>query len=222
MSADPQRPDHDPPLSAAVAFALDGVELAGDLTVPTAARGLIVFAHGSGSSRHSPRNQQVAAGLHDAGFATLLFDLLTETEAADRRNVFDVATLARRLADVIARVRAYDEVADLPVGLFGASTGAAASLDAAVHTPAAVSAIVARGGRPDLATRLGDVVAPVLLIVGGEDGTVIEVNRSAADRLTVDHEIEIVPGAGHLFEGPGQLEQVTELATSWFARHLGR
>lgn len=178
-----------------------------------------MFAHGSGSSRHSPRNREVAAGLRAAGSATLLFDLLTEAEGRDRRNVFDIDRLGRRLAAVVDWVGARPETRSLPVGLFGASTGAAAALDAAAARPDRVGAVVSRGGRVDLAHRPGDVVAPTLLIVGGEDRAVLTLNREVVPRLAVA-EVAVVAGAGHLFAEPGTLDRVTALAASWFARHL--
>lgn len=199
---------------------LDGGSLPGILTSPADPAGVIAFAHGSGSSRHSPRNRQVADGLADAGFATLLFDLLTEEEGRDRGNVFDIPLLGGRLGVAVDRLGEEPELADVPVGLFGASTGAAAALDAAADRPGPVRAVVSRGGRPDLASRPDDVGCPVLLIVGSEDGPVIGMNESAAARLGGPVELELVEGAGHLFEGPGQLEEVTELATRWFQRHL--
>lgn len=203
---------------AAVNLNADGVTLPGDLEIPPEPAGLVVFAHGSGSSRHSPRNRQVAAGLQEEGFATLLFDLLTETESRDRRKVFDIPLLGGRLAATVTDLASRDEVADLRVGLFGASTGAAAALDAAVDQPA-VAAVVSRGGRPDLARSLDRVTQPVLLIIGGADRDVLALNREASSRLA-DATVEVVAGAGHLFEGPGELERVAELAARWFTRHL--
>jgi putative phosphoribosyl transferase len=203
-----------------VDVAVDGATLPGYLGVPHDARGLVVFAHGSGSSRESPRNQHVADRLHDAGFATLLFDLLTAQEERDRRNVFDIGLLARRLADAAGWARGVDPVGQLPVGLFGASTGAAAALDAAAELGDVVRAVVSRGGRPDLSTRLPDVEAPVLLIVGGNDPQVLDLNRDAAARLTVEHDVEIVAGASHLFEEPGTLDEAADAAARWFADHL--
>lgn len=198
---------------------LDGRELPGYLWVPPNPAGLVVFAHGSGSSRESPRNQLVAGLLNAAGFATLLFDLLTEAEAGDRSNVFDIPLLAGRLAAAARWAGRSSAASGLPVGMFGASTGAAAALTAAAEL-GDVRAVVSRGGRPDLCDRLGDVRAPTLLIVGGDDEPVIGMNRQAADALTVESEIAIVEGAGHLFEGPGQLEEVSDLAGRWFRRHL--
>lgn len=200
-----------------------GESVAGDLVVPPGATGLVVFAHGSGSSRRSSRNRSVAEILQQAGFATLLFDLLTAAE--DRRDEataelrFDIAFLAERLRDVIGHVGADQEVAGLPLGLFGASTGAAAALVAAAGN-AAVRAIVSRGGRPDLAgNALRHVTAPTLLIVGGLDRAVIDMNRSAFEALpSADKQLVIVPGASHLFEEPGTLEQVARLAADWCER----
>ena len=202
-----------------IELSLEDLTLPGLLEVPDGAAGLVVFAHGSGSSRHSPRNNAVADGLRAAGLGTLLFDLLTEDEGRDRRNVFDIGLLGRRLADVVDAVTDRDEAAGLPIGLFGASTGAAAALDAAAARPDRIRAVVSRGGRPDLAQRRGAVQAPVLLIVGGADTEVLRMNRGVADELGA--EVSVVPGAGHRFEGPGELEQVTELARDWFLDHLG-
>lgn len=213
----------DPPFTRdqEVEIPADGVRLGGHLTVPADAWGLVIFAHGSGSSRHSPRNRSVARALQDVGLGTLLFDLLTESEAFDRANVFDVQLLARRLLAATGWARAQPEMGTLRVGYFGASTGAAAALLAAAEPDAGVDAVVSRGGRPDLAgPRLGAVTAPTLLIVGGSDDIVIELNRDAARQLRCEHRLEIVPGATHLFEEPGTLEQVAALAADWFTRHL--
>jgi putative phosphoribosyl transferase len=203
----------------AVRIPAAAVTLNGWLDAPVAPRGLVVFVHGSGSSRFSPRNQQVAEFLHRHGFATLLFDLLHDAEEQDRSNVFDIALLTRRLEHVLAWVETRHELHRLPVGLFGASTGAAAALRAAASGTSTVQAIVCRGGRPDLAMdALGAVRAPVLLIVGGADGFTLERNELAAARLHGPHLVEIVPGAGHLFEEPGALDQVARLAAAWFER----
>jgi putative phosphoribosyl transferase len=197
------------------------VVLPGALVVPPSPTGVVLFAHGSGSSRLSPRNVRVAEGLHDAGLATLLFDLLTDAEAADRANVFDVPLLGRRLLAAHAWVDAQPAVAGLPVGYFGASTGAAAALWAAADRADTVAAVVSRGGRPDLAgPRLPEVTAATLLIVGGRDEHVLELNRDARRRLTAPSQLEVVPGAGHLFEEPGALDEVTRLAADWFRLHL--
>ncbi|MER7752078.1 phosphoribosyltransferase family protein [Kitasatospora sp. NPDC097643] len=215
-----------PPAPVAVdrelALAAAGVRLAGHLTVPAGARGLVVFAHDSGSGRHSPRNRHVARYLNRAGLATLLFDLLTEAEEEDRRNVFDVELLGSRLTAVCGRPGALAETGALPLGLFGASTGAAAALHTAAELGRAVGAVVSRGGRPDLAgpDALARVIAPTLLVVGGLDGTVIELNRRARTRLRCESELAVVPHAGHLFEEPGTLDRVSELAGDWFLRHL--
>ncbi|MEC4015377.1 phosphoribosyltransferase family protein [Streptomyces sp. H27-D2] len=195
-----------------------GVRLAGDLTLPEGARAVVMFAHGSGSSRHSPRNRWVAAALNRAGLGTLLFDLLTPAEEADRANVFDIETLARRLADATRWLRRRESV---PIGYFGASTGAAAALWAAASADADIRAVVSRGGRPDLAgPRLAGVRAPTLLIVGGRDPLVLDLNRQAQAELHCETRLEVVPGATHLFEEPGALDQVADLARDWFSRHL--
>ncbi|MGW2251583.1 phosphoribosyltransferase family protein [Kitasatospora sp. NPDC001660] len=199
-----------------------GVRLAGHLTVPAGARGIVVFAHGSGSSRHSPRNRHVARHLNRTGLATLLFDLLTEDEEPDRRKVFDVDLLGSRLTAVAERLPALDATLALPLGLFGASTGAAAALHTAAALGPAVGAVVSRGGRPDLAgpDALGRVTAPTLLIVGALDGIVIDLNRQARARLRCESELAVVPHAGHLFEEPGTLDRVAELAGDWFRHRL--
>lgn len=197
-----------------------GVRLAGQLTVPAGAEGLVVFVHGSGSSRHSPRNLYVADFLNAAGLGTLLFDLLTLDEEVDRGNVFDIALLGRRLRDVTAWLRSR---ADVPnrIGYFGASTGAAAALNAAADPEADIAAVVSRGGRPDLAgPKLELVRAPTLFIVGGYDDYVLALNRVAQDRLRCESRLEIVPGATHLFAEPGALGAVACLARDWFTRHL--
>ena len=197
-----------------------GVTVAGRLVIPAHATGVIVFAHGSGSSRLSPRNLAVAESLNERGLGTLLFDLLTDDEAQDRRNVFDVPLLGSRLRAARAWLKTVPEAADLPVGLFGASTGAAAAITAAAHDHS-IGAIVSRGGRPDLAeASLPQVTAPTLLIVGGLDDLVIDLNRQAMARMRCDTALDIVPGATHLFEEPGALERVSELAGTWFEHHL--
>ncbi|MCL5778351.1 erythromycin esterase family protein [Limibaculum sp. FT325] len=195
--------------------------LQGDLVVPPDPRGVILFAHGSGSSRLSPRNREVAERLNDLGFATLLMDLLMPREDADRRNVFDIPLLADRLLTTDLWIAAEPELANLPLGFFGASTGAAAALLAAGELGARVSAVVSRGGRPDLAgPRLGEVTAPTLLIVGGSDIQVLELNRRALAALRCEKLLRIVPGAGHLFEGAGELDAVTDMAGAWFQHYL--
>ncbi len=212
----------DPPLrSEDVAIPAGRVMLAGHLHVPEEPKGLVVFAHGSGSSRHSSRNRYVASVLNEAGVATLLFDLLTSREELDRANVFDVELLADRLAEATRWARAQPEVAGLPVGYFGASTGAAAALRAAAEPDAAIAAVVSRGGRPDLAgAHLGSVAAPTLLIVGGDDTAVLGLNREAQRRLRCESDLSIVPGATHLFEEPGTLTRAATLAADWFTRHF--
>jgi dienelactone hydrolase len=203
------------------------VRLPGALSVPPDARGVVVFAHGSGSGRFSPRNRAVAEVLVQAGLATLLTDLLTaEEEAEDVRTArlrFDVDLLGERVIATIDWLASDAEVGDLPVGCFGASTGAAAALIAAAERPSRVAAVVSRGGRPDLARQaLPRVTAPTLLIVGGRDTEVIRLNRLAQAFLRGESRLEIVPGASHLFEEPGALEQVAVLARDWFVRHLVR
>ncbi|MFG2355451.1 phosphoribosyltransferase family protein [Streptomyces sp. NPDC048521] len=197
------------------------VRLGGHLTVPDGATGVVAFAHGSGSSRHSPRNRFVAEGLHRAGLGTLLFDLLTDAEESDRGNVFDIGLLAERLLDATRWLREEPDVEGLAIGWFGASTGAAAALWAAADPSARPAAVVSRGGRPDLAgPRLAAVTAPTLLVVGGADPLVLELNREAQARLRCENRLEVVPRATHLFEEPGALERVTELARDWFTDHM--
>lgn len=208
-------------IPASVEIDIGPQRLKGLLGVPADADGLVIFAHGSGSGRMSPRNGRVAAALRDGGLATLLLDLLTEEEERDRANVFDIALLASRLSFAADWALARSETAHLPIGYFGASTGAAAALVAAAmpHSPAA--AVVSRGGRPDLAgDALPRVVAPTLLIVGRRDGEVLQLNRMAYDRLVTPKELVVVEGAGHLFEEPGTLEEVERQATRWFRCHL--
>ncbi|MET9653824.1 phosphoribosyltransferase family protein [Streptomyces sp. NPDC006460] len=198
------------------------VRLDGRLSVPPGATGIVLFAHGSGSSRHSPRNRSVAEALHRAGLGTLLFDLLTDEEAADRANVFDTPLLAGRLTAATRWLLARPGGDRLTVGYFGASTGAAAALWAAAEPAPDIAAVVSRGGRPDLAgPRLDRVRAPTLLIVGGHDTTVVELNETALRRLRCKNRLVVVPGAGHLFEEPGTLEQVGTLAADWFRDHFG-
>jgi putative phosphoribosyl transferase len=199
------------------------VRLPGTLRLSSDPRGIVLYAHGSGSGRFSPRNQYVARVLEEAGFATLLLDLLTEPEAADRAYVFDIPLLADRLRAATAWVVADPDTRDLPIGYFGASTGAGAALVAAAEEGARIGAVVSRGGRPDLAhDALPRVASPTLLIVGGYDEPVIELNQVAFDQLRVPKDLVIVPRATHLFEEPGALEEVARLATAWFARYLGR
>ena len=202
------------------------VALCGNLMVPENAKGLILFAHGSGSSRHSPRNRFVARTLNDAGLGTLLFDLLTpEEEALDihtREHRFNIRLLAERLVHGTKWVRQQKETRDVRIGYFGSSTGGAAALVAVAEFSQDIGAVVSRGGRPDLAgDALPRVHAPTLLIVGGNDDIVIELNEMARDRMRCEVKLEIVPGATHLFEEPGALEQVAQLAGDWFSLHLG-
>jgi alpha-beta hydrolase superfamily lysophospholipase len=210
-----------------VAIPVGGGALGGSLVVPAGARGIVLFAHGSGSSRFSSRNRQVAAGLRSAGFATLLFDLLLPAEEAEDEHTgayrFDVELLARRLGVATRWAREEPEIAELPMAYFGASTGAAAALIAAADEPH-VGAIVSRGGRPDLAgDALARVIAPTLLIVGGADTLVLELNKRALQKLgSPIKELAVVPGATHLFEEPGALEEVTRLAVDWLRRYLPR
>ena len=208
-----------------VAIPADGVQLAGDLVVPPHARGVVVFAHGSGSGRFSPRNRAVAAVLNQAALATLLLDLLTaEEEAIDLRTGhlrFDVVLLGRRVIATVDWTASDVATKHLPVGCFGASTGAAAALIAAAERPERVGAVVSRGGRPDLAGEaLPRVTAPTLLIVGGNDPEVLQLNQQALAALAGEARLEIVPGATHLFEEPGALERVAALARDWFLQHL--
>jgi putative phosphoribosyl transferase len=195
--------------------------LKGILNVPQGARGIVLFAHGSGSGRLSPRNQFVAGELQNHGVATLLFDLLGEDEADDRAKVFDIDLLAERLEATAEWVETQDEINELSMGFFGASTGAAAALVAAAHLGSAIKAVVSRGGRPDLAMDLlVNVKAPTLLIVGGDDETVVELNQTALDELRCEKHLAIVPGATHLFPEPGALEEVARLAAEWFEKHF--
>jgi len=210
-----------------VSIPVNGARLQGNLNVPPGARGLVLFAHGSGSSRHSPRNRYVASVLREGGLATLLMDLLTpDEEAIDLRTRelrFDIDLLAKRLVAATDWLRANPDTRDLKVDYFGASTGAGAALVAAARRPDAIGAVVSRGGRPDLASSaLSAVRAPTLLIVGGDDLPVIEMNRQALSALRAEKELEIIPGATHLFEVPGTLEQVAHSARAWFERHLGQ
>jgi pimeloyl-ACP methyl ester carboxylesterase len=196
-------------------------ELKGILTVLEPVIGLVMFAHGSGSSRLSPRNTYVAEKLQDRAIATLLFDLLTEEEASDRRNVFHIPLLATRLEEALVWTREDPNTAALPVGLFGASTGSAAALVTAAQNPREIAAIVSRGGRPDMAgAALAQIQAPTLLIVGGSDIGVLELNEDAYAELNCTKHLHIVPGATHLFEEPGTLDEVVEAAGAWFTQHL--
>lgn len=204
-----------------VRIPVDGAQLPGQLTIPDRCSGIVIFVHGSGSSRHSPRNMAVADALNQAGQATLLFDLLTPAEAVDRRNVFDTVLLSDRLDQVTGWVKAMAEAGALPIGYFGASTGAAAALIAAAHNADSVSAVVSRGGRPDLAgASLPAVRVPTLLIVGGLDQVVLQLNRDAQAKMTCETKLTIVPGATHLFEEAGTLHVVAQLATAWFAKYF--
>lgn len=210
-----------------VRLQVDGGAVDGDLAVPPQARGVVLFAHGSGSSRHSGRNRYVAAGLQQAGFATLLLDLLTpEEEQVDLRTRqwrFDIPLLSTRLVAAVDHLATAEETSRLPVAAFGASTGAAAALRAAAARPDRVLVVVSRGGRPDLAgDDLPRVAAPTLLVVGGADPAVLELNEDAAARLQVEHELTLVPGATHLFEEPGALDQVLAASVEWLDRWLPR
>lgn len=207
--------------SGRVSIPINGTSLDGRLVAPAGMLGLIIFAHGSGSSARSPRNTFVAARLNDAGFGTLLFDLLTPDEAEDRSNVFDVTLMAMRLTVVTRWLRAAPSLSAVPMAYFGASTGAAAALWAASDPSLRIAAVVSRGGRPDLAAaRLGHVMAPTRLIVGGNDDIVIGMNRTAAAMLACPHDVVVIPGASHLFGEPGALEQVASLASAWFREHV--
>ena len=201
---------------------VNGVELEGALVVPPAARGIVLFAHGSGSSRHSPRNNFVAETLRAAGIGTLLMDLLTQKEDAIYQTRFDIDLLTWRLERATQWLMEEPQAQSLDIGYFGASTGAAAALNAAATLGPSIGAVVSRGGRPDLAlAALGSVQAPTLLIVGALDDVVIELNRKAYERLKAEKQLAIVPGATHLFEEPGTLQEVARLAAAWFRRHLG-
>jgi len=206
-------------------FTLGKARLHGDLCVPAAARGLVVFVHGSGSSRHSPRNQSVARCFNEMGLATLLFDLLTKHEQPideiTRQLRFDIPLLSQRLTGVIDQLSSDAQLRELRIGLFGASTGAAAALTTAASRPADIAAVVSRGGRVDLAEpSLARVHAASLFIVGSRDLEVLELNRAAAARLQCEHQLVVVPGASHLFEEHGTLEEAARLAGDWFVRHL--
>jgi dienelactone hydrolase len=214
------------PSAHSVSLELGRARLEGDLALGPGSRGVVLFAHGSGSSRHSPRNRYVARVLHDAGFGTLLMDLLTAEE--ERRDAFtahlrfDIGLLASRLVAATDWLLEQGDSERLPLGYFGASTGAAAALVAAAERPRSVGAVVSRGGRPDLAgPALARVRAPTLLVVGGADTVVVGLNQEALDRLRVEKDLQVVAGATHLFEEPGALEEVARLASLWFERHLG-
>jgi dienelactone hydrolase len=223
----PSDPGANPPatIDQTVLIPIDGAELQGDLHVPAGALGLVIFAHGSGSSRHSPRNRYVARVLQEHAFGTLLLDLLTiveeQTESPAGELRFNISLLAERLLRASAWAHEHRYISMLPIGYFGASTGSAAALVAAAVKPEDVRAIVSRGGRPDLAgPYLSRVQAPTLLIVGGDDPFVIRLNREAIQHISAETKLEIVPGATHLFEEPGTLEKVAQLATDWFVRHM--
>ncbi|MEA5098604.1 MAG: alpha/beta family hydrolase [Burkholderiaceae bacterium] len=211
-------------VSYEVEIPANGMLLPGTLVVPPTAKGAVIFAHGSGSSRLSPRNNYVAGFLHSERMATLLFDLLTEKEDLDPRARFDIPLLAKRLHEATRWLATRAEAKNLPLGYFGASTGAAAALMAAAEAKNGIAAVVSRGGRPDLAGKrhLETVTAPTLLIVGGNDHTVLELNRQAFAHMQCEKELSIVPGATHLFEETGAMEQVARLAAGWFSRWLCR
>ncbi|MEU9399896.1 alpha/beta family hydrolase [Streptomyces sp. SID4985] len=212
-------------ISETVLIPAEDAALEGDLGLPDGARAVVLFAHGSGSSRHSPRNRMVAGELRNAGFGTLLMDLLSEREELEDmvtgEHRFDIPLLGRRLVAAIDWLAEPESTKDLPVALFGASTGAAAALVAAAERPVRVYAVISRGGRPDLAgDALERVRAPVLLLVGGDDPEVLRLNEEAAARLRAPHELRVVPGATHLFEEPGTLEEVARLAGEWCEERL--
>jgi putative phosphoribosyl transferase len=215
-------PADDPPaMDEEVGVVVEGVRLGGHLTLPEGSLGTVLFAHGSGSSRHSPRNRHVAEALNGAGLGTLLFDLLTPAEESDRANVFDIELLARRLVEATGWLTGLETWPRRPIGYFGASTGAAAALWAASQLGDEISAVVSRGGRPDLAmSHLAKVRSPTLLIVGGLDTVVLEMNRAAQTALTCESRLDVVPGASHLFEEPGTLDRVADLARDWFVSHF--
>jgi putative phosphoribosyl transferase len=197
--------------------------LAGHLSVPSSASGIVLFAHGSGSSRNSPRNLAVAHALNKVGLATLLFDLLTQDEELDRGNVFDIELLGHRLLDATLWLQGQEDLSQLSVGYFGASTGAAAALWAAADSKSKVKAVVSRGGRADMAgPKLARVHAPTLLIVGGDDEVVIDLNKRAQVQMACENLLVIIPGATHLFEEPGALEKVSELACEWFVKYFAK
>jgi len=204
---------------------VDSTTVEGNLSVPEGAEGIVLFAHGTGSSRHSPRNNFVAEKLRDGGLATLLIDLLTseekEIDRRTRRIRFDIDRLAERVVGAMEWLAGQSETEDLGIGLFGSSTGAAAALIAATKRPSLASAVVSRGGRVDMAEPiLDEVTAPTLFIVGGKDRQVLDLNRQALAKLETEKQLEVIPGAGHLFEEPGALDAVARLAREWFQRHL--
>jgi putative phosphoribosyl transferase len=210
------------PVRYAIEIPAAQAKLNGELTLPDGARGVVAFAHGSGSSSLSPRNRYVAEVLQGCAIATLLLDLLTPTEDARYENRFDIALLAERLLDAVHWLQHEPNTRALRLGLFGGSTGAAAALQAAAQLGSTITAVVSRGGRPDLAggKALRALLCPALLIVGGEDDLVLELNRAALELLTCPREMKVIPGAGHLFEEPGTLEQVAAAAADWFSRYL--
>jgi len=209
-----------------VHVSVDSATVEGNLSIPEGAEGIVLFAHGTGSSRHSPRNNFVAEELRDGGLATLLIDLLTpeekEIDRRTRRIRFDIDRLAERVVGAMDWLAGKSETEDLDIGLFGSSTGAAAALIAATKRPSLASAVVSRGGRVDMAEPiLDEVTAPTLFIVGGKDRQVLDLNRQALAQLETEKQLEVIPGAGHLFEEPGALDEVARLAREWFQRHLG-
>lgn len=207
--------------SRSISIQLDGIILQGDLAIPKNAIGMVIFSHGSGSSRLSPRNRYVAEVLQQKGLATLLFDLLTEDEDRVYDSRFNIGLLTLRLIDVTQFIQHQEEIKNLPIGYFGASTGAASALRAAAHFEKDISAVVSRGGRPDLALEdLHKVTAPTLLLVGGRDNVVIELNQKAYKKLRCERKLEIIPQATHLFEEPGKLEEVAKQSADWFASYL--
>jgi len=217
----PMSADDPPPIDQEVLVAVGGAGLGGHLTVPDGSMGTVLFAHGSGSSRHSPRNRHVAEALNRAGLGTLLFDLLTPAEESDRTNVFDIGLLARRLVEGTGWLTRLETWPSQPIGYFGASTGAAAALWAASELGGDISAVVSRGGRPDLAMQhLAEVRSPTLLIVGGLDTVVLDLNRAAQAAMNCESRLDVVPGASHLFEEPGALDRVASLARDWFVTHF--
>lgn len=204
-----------------ITIPIDDIQLEGSLIVPDQAKGIVLFSHGSGSGRFSPRNNFVASVLQQHGFATLLLDLLTPEEDAVYETRFNINLLKERLKIATRWLSKNPETATLSVGYFGASTGAAAAIMAAAELTSKISAVVSRGGRPDLAaSALPKITTPTLLIVGGDDGQVVDLNRSAYNLLTTKKDLQIIPGATHLFEEPGALEQVADLAAEWFEQHL--